>query len=148
MQTFPASMSPPQKRKVASKSSPPTEHPKPYRSALWSHFDLIQKLRRRRESWQKIADHLNKAHRLRVSHKTIQRFFKRAIDPKTGKLKPPPLGFPLPTSNSKETVNEPRKQSSRERLQAEAALVQKQTEEREAKWKFGSPYEEKPTSRK
>jgi hypothetical protein len=137
----------PQKRKPASKS-PPTEHPKPYQSALWSHFDLIQKLRRRRESWQKIADHLNQAHRLRVSHKTVQRFFKRAVDPKTGKLKPSPLGFPPPTSSSRETINEPRQQSSRERLQAEAALIQKQTEQRESKWKFGSPYEEEPRSDK
>jgi hypothetical protein len=114
---------------------------------LWSHFDLIQKLRRRRESWQKIADHLNQAHRLSVSHKTVQRFFKRAIDPQTGKLKATPLGFPPSTSNSKETVNEPRKQSSRERLQAEAALIQKQTAERETKWKFGSPYEERTSGK-
>jgi hypothetical protein len=131
-------MPPPYKRKTSDKSQPPTEHPKPYQSPLWSHFGLIQKLRRRRESWKKIADHLSQAHQLKVSHKTIQRFFSRAIDPKTGRPKPAPLGFPSTTS--KEIIDEPQKQSSRERLRAEAASIQKETEERERKWTFGSPY--------
>jgi hypothetical protein len=131
-------MPPPYKRKTSDKSQPPTEHPKPYQSPLWSHFGLIQKLRRRRESWKKIADHLSQAHQLKVSHKTIQRFFSRAVDPKTGRPKPAPLGFPSTTS--KEIIDEPQKQSSRERLRAEAASIQKETEERERKWTFGSPY--------
>ena len=130
----------PDKRKSTDKSRPPTEHPKPYQSPLWSHFGLIQKLRRRRESWKKIADHMSQAHQLKVSHKTIQRFFSRAIDPKTGRPKPAPLGFPSTTS--KEIIDEPQKQSSRERLRAEAASIQKETEERERKWTFGSPYEQ------
>src|SRR5260221_2997492 len=45
-------------------------------------------------------------------------------------------------------TGQPRRQSSRERLQAEADALQKQTEEREAKWKFTSPYQDKPARKK
>jgi hypothetical protein len=36
------------------------------------------------------------------------------------------------------------KQTPRERLRAEAASLEKKTKEREAKWKFTSPYQDKP----
>jgi hypothetical protein len=140
---------PTRKGKAPSKKQPPTEHPKPYKSVLWDHFDTIQKLRRRRESWRGIADHLNQAHQLAVSYKTIQRFFKRASDPKTGKLKSLPLGFTgVPTGTEEEAAAERPKQSSRERLRAEAASLEKKTKEREAKWKFTSPYQDKPARKK
>jgi len=139
---------PTRKGKAPSKKQPPTEHPKPYKSVLWDHFDTIQKLRRRRESWRGIADHLNQAHQLGVNYKTIQRFFKRASDPKTGKLKPLPLGFGDAVIGREEAETKPRRKSSRERLRAEAASLEKKTKEREAKWKFTSPYQNKPARKK
>jgi hypothetical protein len=136
-------MASPKKEKVAANKQPPIKHPKPYQSALWDHFETIQKLRRQRESWQAIANHLNREHRLAVSYKTVQRFFKRAIDAKTNRPKPLPLGFSSGLSDRKAAAELGPRQSSRERLRAEVAIQQKETEERESKWKFGSLYEGK-----
>jgi hypothetical protein len=135
---------PVRQRKKAAKPNPPTEHPKPYQSPLWDHLDTIAKLRRRRQPWESIAEHLNNAHGLNVSYKTVQRFFKRASDPANPrKLKALPLGFDPSVAV---TVQEPIQRSSGDRLRAEAALIRKQTEEKESKWKFGSPYEETTTA--
>jgi hypothetical protein len=46
-------------------------------------------MRRSRKGWQEIADHLEKQHGLKVTHRTLFRFFARATDPKRKR----PLGF-------------------------------------------------------
>jgi hypothetical protein len=141
-------MASPKKEKVSANKQPPIEHPKPYKSALWDHFDAIQKLRRRREPWQAIADHLNRDHQLAVSYKTVQRFFKRAIDPKTNKRKALPLGFSASVTERESPIDHNSEENARERLRAEATQQQKEIEERESKWKFGSLYEEKSARKK
>jgi IS30 family transposase len=129
----------PVSRRNAAKLNPPTEHPKPYQSPLWDHLETIVKLRRRRASWEAIAEHLNKTHGLNVSFQTVQRFLKRASDPNNPrKLKALPLGF---EPNAAATKQAKKDQSSRDRLRAEAAFMRMEAEERETKWKFGSPYE-------
>jgi hypothetical protein len=49
-------------------------------------------MRRSRKGWQEIADHLEKQHGLKVTHRTLFRFFARATDPKRKR----PLGFEDP----------------------------------------------------
>jgi len=59
-----------------------------------------------------------------------------------------PLGFDEIVEGSKPEEDNIPKQTPRERLRAEAASLEKKTKEREAKWKFTSPYQDKPARKK
>lgn len=67
-------------RRKASHAPPspvPKEHPRAWNSALWDHVETLRTLRRSRKTWKEIAGHLEKAHGLKLSDRTIRNFFVR-----------------------------------------------------------------------
>lgn len=73
---------------------PPREHPVAWQSPLWAHHGTIRELRQARKSWPQVAEHLEREHGLKVTWRTVRRFFARATKrAKSGKL---PLGFTAP----------------------------------------------------
>src|SRR5690242_15104317 len=77
------------------------DHPAPFGSALWEHYETIQKMRLARKSWPTIALHLQ-VHGVSISHTAVYNFFKRATRIlREGKL---PLGFKDPRSSATQPV--------------------------------------------
>jgi pyruvate/2-oxoglutarate dehydrogenase complex dihydrolipoamide acyltransferase (E2) component len=72
--------------------APPKEHPKPYRSPLRRHLQIILSMRRhKRMSWSEIARHLKTEHGIDVDRSTVFRIYKRARagrDPFSPEAKP------------------------------------------------------------
>jgi hypothetical protein len=67
-------------RRKASHAPPspvPKEHPRAWNSALWDHVETIRTLRRSRKTWKEVAGHLEKAHGLKLSDRTIRNFYVR-----------------------------------------------------------------------
>ena len=62
---------------------------KAYQSSLREHFQTIKCMRRARNTWRQISEHLATEHALHVTPQWIQEFFKLAT--KRNRL---PLGFP------------------------------------------------------
>jgi hypothetical protein len=94
------------------------------------------------------VEELRNRHGITTTESTVMRFFKRAWVRLQEGSKGLPLGFgEIAEEESKPGRDNIPKQSSRERLRAEAASLEKQTKEREAKWKFSSP-QEKPARKK
>jgi hypothetical protein len=77
------------------------DHPAPFGSVLWDHYETIQKMRLARKSWPAISLHLDQAHGVKADHTTIYNFFKRATRIlREGRL---PLGFKDPRSGASST---------------------------------------------
>lgn len=134
--------------KKPAKTSPPTEHPLPFQSVLWEHLELIRLRRRQRHPWRVIVEELRNLHGISTTESTVMRFFKRAWSRLREGNKGLPLGFEEIAQESKSAEDVTPKQSSRERLRAEATALEKETKDREAKWKFSSPYEQQPARKK
>src|SRR5260221_7273363 len=62
--------------------------PRPFRSVLRPHLDEIRRMRRARNTWREIAEHLTATHGIRIAPPSVYLFFKRAVRRKTL-----PLGF-------------------------------------------------------
>ena len=134
--------------KKPAKTFPPTEHPRPFQSILWQHLELIRLRRRQRHPWRVIVEELQNQHGITTTQSTVMRFFKRARARLQEGSKGLPLGFDEIVEGSKPEEDNIPKQTPRERLRAEAASLEKKTKEREAKWKFTSPYQDKPARKK
>jgi len=115
---------------------------------LWQHLELIRLRRRQRHPWRVIVEELRNQHGITTTESTVMRFFKRAWTRLQEGSKGLPLGFDEIARESKPAEDAIRKQTPRERLRAEAASLEKKTKEREAKWKFTSPYQNKPARKK
>jgi hypothetical protein len=57
---------------------PPRTHPAPLASELWRHLEKIRACRRKKKTWQAIAEELEQMGGIRLTAGTVRNFFKRA----------------------------------------------------------------------
>jgi len=57
---------------------PPKTHPAPLASELWRHLEKIRACRRKKKTWQAIAEELEQTGGIKLTAGTVRNFFKRA----------------------------------------------------------------------
>src|SRR5260370_5411632 len=70
------------------------EPARPFRSILIGYLDEIRRLRRARQTWRAIAEHLTNDRGVKITASGVHIFFKRAT-----RRKSPPLGFDDPVTS-------------------------------------------------
>lgn len=88
------------------KKQPVRNHPRPFRSPLWPHVDLIRSERQAHKTWEEIAQKLQREFGITTHFTTIYNFLKRVSERNRKGKRKLPLGYD-PVSDSAPSAQEP-----------------------------------------